>query len=212
MGRSHAPYPCRPHHGHPPQNQRIPLLCATDCESTPPTQGATKFCGMCVARPPGSRPDRLITNPSVALCARYGATLAAQDVGFARPSAALTPCVHRFQARKKWTHPHERSPVQRPTGTLPARRTRRRRRASGGGVISTAFDSPQFRVKKVGQTDSMARHNTQNRQKCCDDRSQFKGTVHKGYNFPCSMTIPRIARRRVRSSGIGDFGFRKDGV
>ena len=25
MGRSHAPCPCRPHHGHPPQNQRIPF-------------------------------------------------------------------------------------------------------------------------------------------------------------------------------------------
>ena len=33
MGRSHAPSPCRPHHGHPPQNQRIPLLCMTDHSS-----------------------------------------------------------------------------------------------------------------------------------------------------------------------------------
>ena len=33
MGQSHAPYPCRPHHGHPPQNQRIPLLCVTDHSS-----------------------------------------------------------------------------------------------------------------------------------------------------------------------------------
>ena len=33
MGPSHAPYPCRPHHGHPPQNQRIPLLCVTDHSS-----------------------------------------------------------------------------------------------------------------------------------------------------------------------------------
>ena len=49
MGRSHAPYPCGPHHGHPPQNQRIPLLCVTDhssghtegWESLTPTQGAT---------------------------------------------------------------------------------------------------------------------------------------------------------------------------
>ena len=33
IGRSHAPYPCRPHHGHPPQNQRIPLFCMTDHSS-----------------------------------------------------------------------------------------------------------------------------------------------------------------------------------
>ena len=32
MGQSHAPSPCRPH-GHPPQNQRIPLLCVTDHSS-----------------------------------------------------------------------------------------------------------------------------------------------------------------------------------
>ena len=50
MGRSLAPYPCRPHHGHPPQNQRIPLLCVTDhssghtkeWESLTPTRGATQ--------------------------------------------------------------------------------------------------------------------------------------------------------------------------
>ena len=49
MGRSHAPCPCRPHHGHPPQNQRIPFLCMTDhsnghteeWESLTPTRGAT---------------------------------------------------------------------------------------------------------------------------------------------------------------------------
>ena len=34
MGRSHAPYPCRPHHGHQPQNQRIPLLCVTNRSSS----------------------------------------------------------------------------------------------------------------------------------------------------------------------------------
>ena len=64
MGRSHAPYPCRPHHGHPPQNQRIPLLCVTDHssghtkESLTPTGGATTKRGktlssvpsMCVVR------------------------------------------------------------------------------------------------------------------------------------------------------------------
>ena len=49
MGRSHAPRPCRPHHGHPPQNQRIPFLCVTDhssghteeWESVTLTRGAT---------------------------------------------------------------------------------------------------------------------------------------------------------------------------
>ena len=49
MGRSHAPYPGRPHHGHPLQNQRPPLLCVTDhssghteeWESLTPTRGAT---------------------------------------------------------------------------------------------------------------------------------------------------------------------------
>ena len=49
MGRSHAPYPRRPHHGHPPQNQRIPLLCVMDHSSghteewvsSTPTPGAT---------------------------------------------------------------------------------------------------------------------------------------------------------------------------
>ena len=53
MGRSYAPYPCRPHHGHPPQNQRIPLLCVTDhssghteeWESLTPTRGATPKLG-----------------------------------------------------------------------------------------------------------------------------------------------------------------------
>ena len=49
MGQSHAPSPCRPHHGHPPQSQRIPLLCVTDhstghtekWESLTPTRRAT---------------------------------------------------------------------------------------------------------------------------------------------------------------------------
>ena len=47
-GRSRAPLPCRPHHGHQPQNQRIPLLRVTDhssghteeWESLTPTRGA----------------------------------------------------------------------------------------------------------------------------------------------------------------------------
>ena len=49
MGRSHAPHPCRSHHGHPPQNQRIFLLCVMDhssghteeWESLTPTRRAT---------------------------------------------------------------------------------------------------------------------------------------------------------------------------
>ena len=62
MGRSHAPYPCRPHHGHPPQNQRIPLLCVTDhssghteeWESLTPTQRATPKRGKTLPGAPGA--------------------------------------------------------------------------------------------------------------------------------------------------------------
>ena len=62
MGQSHAPYPCRPHHGHPPQNQRIPLLCVTDhssghteeWESLSPTQGATPKRGKTLPGAPGA--------------------------------------------------------------------------------------------------------------------------------------------------------------
>ena len=43
----------------------------------------------------------------------------------------------------------------------------------------------------------MARHNTQNGQKCCDSNSPFKSTVHKGYYFPCSMIITQFAHRRI---------------
>ena len=39
----------------------------------------------------------------------------------------------------------------------------------------------------------MARHITQNGQKCCDNHSPFKRTVHQGYNLPCSMIITPIA-------------------
>ena len=61
MGRSHAPYPCRPHHGHPPQNPRIPLLCMMDhssghteeWESLTPTRGATPKCGKTLPGVPG---------------------------------------------------------------------------------------------------------------------------------------------------------------
>ena len=49
---------------------------------------------------------------------------------------------------------------------------------------SHRMNLPQFWVKEVGQTGTMARHNTQNGQKCCDHRSPFKNTVHNGCNFP----------------------------
>ena len=45
---------------------------------------------------------------------------------------------------------------------------------------------------------TMARHNTQNGQNCCDNRSPFKSTGHKGNILPWSMIITRIARRRAR--------------
>ena len=60
------------------------------------------------------------------------------------------------------------------------------------------IDVPQFRVKEVGQTGTMARHSTQNGQNHCDGHSPFKSTVHKGCDCPCSMTITRIGRRRTR--------------
>ena len=41
----------------------------------------------------------------------------------------------------------------------------------------------------------MARHTTQNGQKCCDHHSSFTSTVHKGCHFPCSTIITQIARR-----------------
>ena len=52
-GQSYAPYPYRPHHGHPPQNQRIPFLCVTnhssghteEWESLTPTRGARQGLG-----------------------------------------------------------------------------------------------------------------------------------------------------------------------
>ena len=44
---------------------------------------------------------------------------------------------------------------------------------------------------------TMAKHNTQNGQKCCDHYSPFKTTAHKGCNFPCSEIITQIVRRRI---------------
>ena len=49
---------------------------------------------------------------------------------------------------------------------------------------------------------TIARHNTQNGQKCCDSHSPFKRTVHKGYNFPCSTVITEIVRRRHRRISV----------
>ena len=62
MGQSPAPYPCRPHHGQPPQNQRIPLLCVTDHSSghieewasLTPTRGATPKRGKTLPGTPGA--------------------------------------------------------------------------------------------------------------------------------------------------------------
>ena len=51
---------------------------------------------------------------------------------------------------------------------------------------------PQLWVKEVGQTGTTARHSTQNGQKCSDDHSPFKRTVHKGNNSPCSIIIPQL--------------------
>ena len=60
----------------------------------------------------------------------------------------------------------------------------------------------QVWVKEVGQTGTMATHNTPSGQKCCDNHLPFKSTVHKGYNVPCSMIVIQIAcreaRRRIR--------------
>ena len=39
----------------------------------------------------------------------------------------------------------------------------------------------------------MARHTTQNGQKCCENHSPFKRAAPKGYNFPCSI-ITHTAR------------------
>ena len=49
----------------------------------------------------------------------------------------------------------------------------------GGGVISR-INFPQFWVKEVSPTGTMARHDTQTGQKCRDDRSPFNSTVRKG--------------------------------
>ena len=49
---------------------------------------------------------------------------------------------------------------------------------------------PQFWVKEVVQTGTMARHGAQSGQKCCDNRSPFKSRAHKGYeNCPNSHPL-----------------------
>ena len=42
----------------------------------------------------------------------------------------------------------------------------------------------------------MARDNSQNRHKWCDNNPPFKRMVHKRSNFPCSMIVTQTARRR----------------
>ena len=71
---------------------------------------------------------------------------------------------------------------------------------------SDRINFPQFWVKEVGQMGTMARHNTQNGQKCGDTHSPFKGTVHKGYNFPCSTIITQTARRSMSVPFIRTVG------
>ena len=43
----------------------------------------------------------------------------------------------------------------------------------------------------------MARHKTQNGEKCCDSHSLFKIMFGKRNDVPCPMTITQIARRRI---------------
>ena len=93
-------------------------------------------------------------------------------------------------------------PCLAPAGALTARRWGR---GIGFRVMRTAL----ICVKEVGQTGTIVRHTTQTGQKCCDDRSAFQRTVHKGYHFLCSEIITQIARRRIsapnahRRSGRG---------
>ena len=68
-------------------------------------------------------------------------------------------------------------------------------RAASGQLAPRQFSSI---LGEASQTGTMARHNTQNAQKCCDTHSLFKSTVHKGYNVPYSTTTTRIARHRAR--------------
>ena len=84
-------------------------------------------------------------------------------------------------------------------GAFPTACCRRRRvRITSFRGISTALVFLNFWVKEAGQTSTTARHNTQNGQTCYDHHSPFKSTVHKGYNFPCSMIMTQIARCRCR--------------
>ena len=88
-------------------------------------------------------------------------------------------------------------------GTLPPHRRRRRGRGINScGVSRTALIILIFWVKEAGQTGTTARHNTQNRQKCCDSHSPFKSKVYKGYNFPCSVIITQITRRGRRRISV----------
>ena len=61
------------------------------------------------------------------------------------------------------------------------------------------IDFPQFWVKEVGQTGTMARHNTQSAQKYCGDHSPFQSPGHEGYNFPCSTMATQMARHGMNN-------------
>ena len=86
----------------------------------------------------------------------------------------------------------------RPGGMLCAHRRCRRIRVISCGTINF----PPFWVKEVGQMGTMARHNTQNRQKVAIITSMF----HKTNTLPCSRITTQIARAAhvpcERTSGV----------
>ena len=60
---------------------------------------------------------------------------------------------------------------------------------------------PQFLGKKVGQTGTMARHNTQNGQNVAITTPPLNSAVHTRYNSACSTIIIQIARHGRRRIG-----------
>ena len=60
------------------------------------------------------------------------------------------------------------------------------RAAGGRGVLGTAL----IWVREAGQTGTVPRHSTQNRQKCRDTHSPFQSTVHRKEQFPTSQDNP----------------------
>ena len=80
------------------------------------------------------------------------------------------------------------------------------RSAQGEGPTSekvcarVALHSPRFWVKEVGQGGTIGGTilKTDKKVAMTTPSTQLKSTLHKGYDSPCSMTIPQIARRRCR--------------